>query len=49
MYRLGAIPAVRQSEVVVAVKRLKHAETVMDGDRLPNPPAPAELVDGAGL
>jgi DNA-binding Lrp family transcriptional regulator len=36
-HRLGAIPAIRQSEVVVAVKRLKHAETVMDGDRLPNP------------
>lgn len=42
--RLGAIPEIRQSEVVISVRRLKQAETVMDGDRLPNPlatPAPA--------
>lgn len=35
--RLGAIPEIRQSEVVISVRRLKQAETVMDGDRLPNP------------
>ena len=35
--RLGRIDAIRQSEVVVAVRRLKQAGTIMDGDRLPKP------------
>jgi DNA-binding Lrp family transcriptional regulator len=35
--RLGAIEAIRQSEVVVATRRLKQAGTIMDGDRLPSP------------
>jgi DNA-binding Lrp family transcriptional regulator len=39
--RLGAIAAIRQFEVVVAVRRLKQAGTIMDGDRLPNPLAAA--------
>jgi DNA-binding Lrp family transcriptional regulator len=39
--RLGSIAAIRQSEIVVAVRRLKQAGTIMDGDRLPNPLADA--------
>jgi DNA-binding Lrp family transcriptional regulator len=39
--RLGPIGAIRQSEVVVAARRLKQAGTVMDGDRLPSPLASA--------
>lgn len=39
--RLGAIPAIRQHEVVVAQRRLKQSGTVMDGDRLPDPLADA--------
>jgi DNA-binding Lrp family transcriptional regulator len=39
--RLGPIAAIRQSEIVVAVRRLKQAGTIMDGDRLPNPLAEA--------
>jgi hypothetical protein len=35
--RLGAIDAIRQSEVVIAVRRLKQAGTITDGDRLPKP------------
>jgi DNA-binding Lrp family transcriptional regulator len=35
--RLGSIAAIRQSEIVVAVRRLKQAGTIMDGDRLPSP------------
>lgn len=35
--RLGSIDAIRESEIVVAVRRLKQAGTTMDGDRLPNP------------
>jgi DNA-binding Lrp family transcriptional regulator len=35
--RLGSIDAIRESEIVVAVRRLKQAGTIMDGDRLPNP------------
>ena len=35
--RLGSIEAIRQSEIVVAARRLKQAGTIMDGDRLPNP------------
>jgi DNA-binding Lrp family transcriptional regulator len=38
--RLGSIDAIRESEIVVAVRRLKQAGTIMDGDRLPNPLAP---------
>lgn len=34
---LGRIAAIRQSEVIVAARRLKQAGTIMDGDRLPNP------------
>jgi DNA-binding Lrp family transcriptional regulator len=34
---LGSIDAIRESEIVVAVRRLKQAGTIMDGDRLPNP------------
>ncbi|HEY4279278.1 MAG TPA: Lrp/AsnC family transcriptional regulator [Conexibacter sp.] len=35
--RLGAIEAIQQLEVVVAVRRLKQAGTVMEGERLPSP------------
>jgi DNA-binding Lrp family transcriptional regulator len=35
--RLGPIEAIRQSEIVVVVRRLKQAGTIMDGDRLPRP------------
>jgi DNA-binding Lrp family transcriptional regulator len=34
---LGAIAAIRETEIVVAVRRLKQAGTIMDGDRLPRP------------
>jgi DNA-binding Lrp family transcriptional regulator len=40
-HRLGSIDAIRESEIVVAVRRLKQAGTIMDGDRLPNPLAEA--------
>ena len=34
---LGSIDAIGESEIVVAVRRLKQAGTIMEGDRLPNP------------
>jgi DNA-binding Lrp family transcriptional regulator len=35
--RLAAIAAIRESEIVVALGRLKQAGTIMQGDRLPGP------------
>jgi DNA-binding Lrp family transcriptional regulator len=35
--RLGAIAAIREAEIVVSVRRLKQADTIMERDRLPPP------------